>query len=269
MTLVDDTTLLGQPSLAAALDGHIRDAEVVVPVLDRKANSSPWVLRELEVAVNHKRLLLPVVQDPESLPSPIRDIPYLTEQNIDALVPAALARFALLPLDPAEPYQLSAEGLRKYLASGTDYVRVILDSDNLIGQLAEDTPVMAEQASQKRPDLQKSFEQQCRKYLDRAVRMMDQAQLALPRYRAALEAILVRWGVERAERVAGPFQRLLHLSWGLTCWNSGQVLFRICFRITGGREAKRSERRGGNTRKVPCWLSPSGRGDAVGTHAQP
>lgn len=55
VTLVDDTFLLGQPSLGAALESHFRDSEVVVPVLDRKANRSQWIPRELEAAVKFNR----------------------------------------------------------------------------------------------------------------------------------------------------------------------------------------------------------------------
>lgn len=227
VALPDDTFLLGQPSLRSALESYIRDAEVVVPVLDRKANRSQWVQRELEAAVKYQRLVLPVVQDRETLPGLVKDIPYLTERNIDALIPAALSKFALLPLDPAKPYQLLEGGLRKYLTSETEYVRVILDSDNLTGQLAKDTAATAEQANLKQPDLRRIIEQQVLTSIEHAVRMMDQAQLILPQFRTALEAVLVRWGAEGAERAnwsSRVFQRLTRLLVGLNLLNIGETL---------------------------------------------
>ena len=90
VTLVDDRSLLGRPSLGAALDELIRAAEVVIPVLDRKANASRWVLHELEAAANYQRPLFPVVQEVDDLPGLVQDVPYLTEQNLDALAPSIL-----------------------------------------------------------------------------------------------------------------------------------------------------------------------------------
>ncbi len=57
----------------------VRQPEVVVSVLDTKANASEWVRRELQTALAGERLILPVVQDEAALPPSVRDIPYRKE----------------------------------------------------------------------------------------------------------------------------------------------------------------------------------------------
>lgn len=211
VTLVVDTSLLGERSLAQALERLIQNAELVVPILDAKANSSNWVLHELTIAQRLGRVIMPIVQDERSLHDTVRDIPFLTEQTIDALIPAAISRYALLRLDPLAPYQLSIESLQEYLQSETEPIRVILDVDDYSGQLMDLIPDTVAQATENQPELRNVIESQVRKPLERCIREMDRAQPLLPGFRAAVENALQRYGPDRVKRSIAPWQRMTRL----------------------------------------------------------
>ncbi len=211
VTLITDVTLLGQPSLAGALEERIRKAEIVVPVLDSKANQSAWVLREIELAQQYGRMILPVVQDADHLPAPIHDIPYVREDNMEALIPAALAPFGLLPLDFAKPYELQNEPLRSYLSSSESFLRVILDTDDLIGRLLDATGEAVLKATAATPMARSSIEQAVRGSLESCARLMDRAQPLLPRFRQALEDALSAYGPKRVQRSMAAWQRMIRL----------------------------------------------------------
>lgn len=211
VTLIVDTMLLGEPSLSAALDRHIGAAEVVVPVLDRKANQSIWVQKEVETAIGHGRIVLPVVQDPETLPDRVRDIPYLSEHNYQLLVPTALKRFALLPLDPERPYLFRDDNLSEYLFGGREVSRVILDSDDFTGQLLDRLPEVIDRLTEAPPPLRATVERQARSALSQLIRAMDRAQPALPQFRGCVNEALARWGEQRLPRIVAAWQRLARL----------------------------------------------------------
>jgi hypothetical protein len=211
VTLIEDTSLLGKPSLGKAIEQHIQEAEVVVPILDDKANKSAWVHEELTLAKLHHRMILPVVQSRDSLPSVVHDIPYVTEDSLPALIPAALRNFALLPLDPQNPFELLTEALRDYLRSDRSFTRVILDSDDLIGTLIDNLPEALRQATKETPKMQTVLERQVREPLDHCQRMMNRVQAGLPRFRTAMEHALSSYGAKRIERSIIPWQRMIKL----------------------------------------------------------
>ncbi len=215
VTLIVDTMLLGEPSLADALERHIGAAEVVVPVLDTKANQSVWVMREVETALARGRLLLPVVQDSDTLPDRVRDIPYLSEHNFHALVPTALKRFALLPLDPEKPYLLREDALREFLFGGREVRRVILDSDDVTGQLLDRIPAVLDRTKAE-PHVRRAVETQVRDTLNLAVRLMDRAQPGLVLFRRLVDAGLAGFGPrQKTERTEATWQRLARLLAGV------------------------------------------------------
>lgn len=160
MTLVDNRSLLGEPSLTQALHNLICDAELIVPVLDAKANRPEWVKKELAIAKDLNCVVIPVVQDEESLPELVKDIPYLSDEDLDEVLPAALRRYALLPMDPSNPCQFAGAPLREYLESTTDCVRQIVDSNNATGRLADGLAQAVECATAAQPDLRQTIEKQ-------------------------------------------------------------------------------------------------------------
>lgn len=224
VTLVDDRSLLSAPSLSSSLVDLIQQAEIVVPVLDAKANCSQWVQFEIATAMRSNRIVLPLVQDNESLPTLVRDIPYITERNLDALVPAVLKHFALLPLDPRAPFQLEPNCLRAYLESDRQYTRVIWDSSDLTGQLLSKIPESVRLATEQQPDLRSSIELQVSGSLKRGIRLIDRAQQFLPRFRNAIESTLQRYGSQLVERSIGPWQRMTRLITGIQLLEVAQVL---------------------------------------------
>jgi hypothetical protein len=88
---------------------------------------------------------------------------------------------------------------------------VILDSENLTGQLAAAAPEIAEQVTRQRPDLREVIERQVREPLERAVRRMDRTQPVLLKYRATLEESLSSDREDWVERAQGSYQRLTRL----------------------------------------------------------
>lgn len=214
VTLVVDTSLLCEQSLAQALERLIEESELVVPILDSKANTSTWVRYELAIAQRYGRVIMPIVQDEKSLPDAARDIPYLTERTLDALVPAVMSRYALLPLDPRAPYQLASEPLREYLQSDANFIRVILDADDYSGELLGSTSTIVEQATKEQPELKAAIEAQVRRPLERCIRGMDRTQPLLPRFRSAVQQALQRYGPDRPDRSMAPWQRMARLMVG-------------------------------------------------------
>ncbi len=218
--LVDDTELLGKPSLTAALEGLVTEAELVVRVLDTAANQSSWVAHELAIAKKLRRVIIPVVEDEATLPESVRDIPYLTREKLSALVPSALSRYGLLPLDPRNPCYLAEEPLQSYLRSETRFIRAILDSNNLVGHLLESSPAAVEQATKAQPQLTAAITKQVRDRLEACVRKVDGAETLAPAFRMAVEHALRRYGAERPNRARAPWQRMVRLT-------SGAALLRV------------------------------------------
>jgi len=224
VTMVDDRSLVGTPSLSSALEDLIQDAEVVVPVLDAKANESEWVRFEITIAKRSNLVIVPVVQDAASLPDIVRDIPYVTERNLDALSASVLKDFALLRLDPKGPFHIESDCLRAYLASDHPYRRVILDSDDFTGELLDGVYDNVVLATEKQPGLRSAIELQVREALNTCIRYIDRAQQFLPRLRGAIASTLNRYGTNLIDRSIGPWQRTVRLIAGIELLEVAQVL---------------------------------------------
>lgn len=214
VTIVDDTKLLGEPSLSAALERLVGESELVVLVLDSAANRSNWVAQELAVAKRLGRVIIPVVEDEATLNEAVRDIPYLTKANVNALAPSALSRYGQLPLDSRNPCQFAPEPLVAYLRSETEFVRTILDSGNVTGCLWESASTTVEQATRAQPQSRTAIEKQVREALEPCIRMLDRADSLLPRFREAVGHALERYGPKRTARSIAPWQRMIRMTIG-------------------------------------------------------
>jgi hypothetical protein len=102
-TVVEARTLLGAPSLTAAIAGLIREADYVIPLVDAAALRSEWVRKELELALQQEVPIVPVLEpgvDPGGL---FADVPCVLGVNAEVVASRLLEDYVCLDFDPAYP----------------------------------------------------------------------------------------------------------------------------------------------------------------------
>ncbi len=199
VTLVDDKTLLGKSSLKEALDALIRASEYVVPLLDTKANESQWVLEEISSAKQHGVTLIPIVLDHRNLAEPVKDIPYVTADNLHFLPELLLRDYLLLPLDAETPVHFASDPLKDYMERDPPWRRTLLDTDDLSGSLAERLDATVVAATKEQPELESTIRRHA-SHLQRLSGYLDILAELMPLYRVTLLNTLQDYGRQKSER---------------------------------------------------------------------
>jgi hypothetical protein len=217
--IVDDTMLLGAPTLKSALAELVREAEVLLPVLDAKANRSKWVCVELELGLAHRRPIIPIVQDETELSPLVAGIAYLLERSaepsaacLQALRQAVEAFYLEVPLDDRAPFLFDEEVILGYMANekrSRPLIRLIIDPfgrfprmlDSLQGHAARLLP----------PDPSRQAGADLTEPIEMCVRRVDRLQDLLGDYRDAMRVALGSYGPDMSLRSLSAWQRLIRL----------------------------------------------------------
>jgi hypothetical protein len=125
-TVVNDKTLLGQPSLSGAIQQLIRNSDYVLPLIDEAASRSTWVGEEISIALMLQVPIIPVLEHGVDPIAVLKDIPCLIGTTVDVVADRILADYALLNFDVTYPAHIQKECLIEYMGNRR---RMFIDSD--------------------------------------------------------------------------------------------------------------------------------------------
>src|SRR5271169_1412673 len=114
-TLVDASTLLGATSLAGAISTLIQDTDYVIQLVDGAALKSAWVQRELELAVEHKVPVVPVLESGIEPSGRFADLPCVLGLDADHVVNRLLEDYVCLDFDPAYPAHFESQAAIQFM----------------------------------------------------------------------------------------------------------------------------------------------------------
>jgi hypothetical protein len=217
--IVDDTMLLGTPTLESALAELVREAEVVMPVLDAKANRSRWVKVEIELGLAHRRPIIPIVQDETELSPLVAGIAYLLELSpepsvacLQALRRAVEAFYLGVPLDSRAPFLFDEEVVLRFMATekrSRPLIRLIIDPFGTFPRMLDSLRDHAAQLLPPGPGQLAGVD--LTEPVEMCVRLVDRLQNLLGDYRDALRVALDSYGSDLSLRSLSAWQRLMRL----------------------------------------------------------
>lgn len=185
----DETSLLGQ-NLSRVLPERIRDAEVFVQLVTDASSESEWVRRELEWAVERNRgagmpLIIPVVLGPVVPLGLLKDWAYvnagggLNDQVLQTLARGCLNAVEPLPLDRERPCHFDESRVLDLLRKAAAPLRrIVVDADGLFEATSRAAIDRAKSLDGEHRD---AFVAQERRRRDRLARLLEYADLVLPR----------------------------------------------------------------------------------------
>ncbi|HEY6910303.1 MAG TPA: toll/interleukin-1 receptor domain-containing protein [Myxococcales bacterium] len=137
----EDETSLADRQLTEEIPRRIAKAEVLIQLRTANSNTSQWIAREFQYAIDSRKkgqsvTLLPVVFDKATLPDPVKEWWFLdageaalTHETLEQIERICLRSVHLLPLAEEDPLSFDEPALVKMLeALPADGKRVIADS---------------------------------------------------------------------------------------------------------------------------------------------
>jgi hypothetical protein len=184
-TVVQATTLLGAPSLAAAIRALIEDSDYVVPLVDEAASRSAWVLEEIRIARELDVPLIPVLEQGVTLTGVFRDIPCVTaDMGLDAVADRIQRDYVPIDVDASYPAHMRSD-------CWVDYIRH--DRPPLVDASLALSRRLAAVADALIGSGHEQMSRQTRRQWDRFNRRLVQFQAVLPAYRAVAWTLLGRY----------------------------------------------------------------------------
>lgn len=220
VTLIDRQTLVGEQDLHIALRQRIRAAEVLIPILDEKANRSVHVDAEIQTAKEFNIPLVPIVQSEDGLHESIRQIPYtsepgpiLSKMTADVIASKILDWYPRIPLDADQPYQFAETALQTLLQRNETVrtIRILLDIDDVTGAVRRGASAAIAKLTASQPEIRSIVEQQLGRNIDTIIATLNGVEVALINFGKAVTDSMQNYGVESLSRQIAPWQRLLRL----------------------------------------------------------
>jgi hypothetical protein len=183
-TVVHARTLLGAPSLTAAITGLIREADYVIPLVDAAASASEWVRKELEIALELAVPIIPVLDpgvDPAAL---FADVPCVLGMDAEVVAERLLEDYVCLDFDPAYPAQFTAAAAIQFMQTGK---RGIVDLSRKLSS------AVAQVAQELLAYQEKGISEQTLREWRRFQASLNTLETLAPKYRTVLGPFLERW----------------------------------------------------------------------------
>lgn len=219
----DESSLTGK-NLKKILPDLIGESEVFLPILTQTSNSSMWIQKEIDWALELSNregfpLILPLVIEKSNLYEPIRDWAYvdasisgISKDILALILKNCMSTIELLPLSKEAIFTLERSRVEYLLVKGfTGKRRVIVDSDGIVSTIFNDVLKSARKSSD--PNIE-FFIRQEESHYRKVLRKFDLIDMIIPKLFNELRFHFQEYSTEFLYRAIEAVNRFVKLEIG-------------------------------------------------------